>query len=72
MISSTNTNALRMCAQVDLILRHGLNKANTKHGYWKYAQLFTRKDVVGQISKLSNVRTDLGRGRAWLRMALNE
>lgn len=49
-----------------------LNKKNLKSGYWKYAQLFARKDIIQTISKLDKVKTDLGRGRAWLRLALNE
>ncbi len=35
-------------------------------------RLFVRKDASDHIERLVHVRSDLGRGRAWIRHALNE
>ena len=83
-------------------------KSHREKGFWPYAKLFSRKDIVqevsvplpptvslatraggttvlltpsrpssttwpaSQLSKLQKVKTDIGRGRAWIRLALNE
>lgn len=68
----TSTAALQLCVQLDLALRDGLVKNHRETGFWKYAKLFSRKDIVQEIARLRSVRTDIGRGRAWIRIALNE
>ena len=33
-------------------------------GYWKIVSEFTHKDCIKEIKRLSNITTDLGRGKA--------
>ncbi|XP_076312977.1 uncharacterized protein LOC143226199 [Tachypleus tridentatus] len=40
--------------------------------FWPVVMVCSHKDVLKQIRKLSQITTDVGRCRAWLRMALNE
>ncbi|KAL4221681.1 RUN [Mactra antiquata] len=60
----------RLCEHLDHTLLHGLRHVTP--GYWKIVSEFTHKDCIKEIKRMSNVTTDLGRGRAWLYMALNE
>ncbi|XP_060578073.1 pleckstrin homology domain-containing family M member 2-like isoform X2 [Ruditapes philippinarum] len=60
----------RLCEHLDHTLLHGLRHVTP--GYWKIVSEFTHKDCVKEIKRMQNVTTDLGRGRAWLLMALNE
>ncbi|XP_053379743.1 pleckstrin homology domain-containing family M member 2-like isoform X2 [Mercenaria mercenaria] len=60
----------RLCEHLDHTLLHGLRHVTP--GYWKIVSEFTHKDCVKEIKRMRNVTTDLGRGRAWLFMALNE
>ncbi|XP_069115023.1 pleckstrin homology domain-containing family M member 2-like [Argopecten irradians] len=60
----------RLTENFDHVFLHGLRHIN--YGYWKVVKDFTRKDAVKEISRLRNITTDLGRGRAWLMMTLNE
>ncbi|XP_052821239.1 pleckstrin homology domain-containing family M member 2-like isoform X2 [Mya arenaria] len=60
----------RLCEHLDHTLLHGLRHVTP--GYWKIVSEFTHKDCVKQIRRMRNVTTDLGRGRSWLLMALNE
>lgn len=41
-------------------------------GYWVIVQEFTHRSTIEDIVKMSNVATDLGRGRAWLYLALSD
>ncbi|KAK3601297.1 hypothetical protein CHS0354_011893 [Potamilus streckersoni] len=47
-------------------------RRHVRNGYWKIVAEFTPKVDVLEIRRLRNVTTDLGRGRAWLFMALND
>ncbi|XP_052213431.1 pleckstrin homology domain-containing family M member 2-like [Dreissena polymorpha] len=60
----------RLCEHLDHTLLHGLRHVTP--GYWKIVTEFTHKECVKQIKRMRHVTTDLGRGRAWLLMALNE
>ncbi|XP_066297277.1 pleckstrin homology domain-containing family M member 2-like [Branchiostoma lanceolatum] len=59
-----------LCEHLDHAFLHGLR--NVTKGYWVVVPHFTRKDAIKQIQGMGNVTTDLGRGRAWLYLALNE
>nr|CAB3261480.1 uncharacterized protein LOC100176982 [Phallusia mammillata] len=52
------------------IFLYGLR--NKQHGYWKVVRQFCQRDVSQSIEKLSNVKSEIGRGRAWLYLVLNE
>ncbi|XP_077998228.1 pleckstrin homology domain-containing family M member 2-like [Glandiceps talaboti] len=60
----------KLVEHLDHALLHGLRHVTP--GYWVVIPHFTRKDIIRQISILPNITTDLGRGRAWLYIALNE
>lgn len=75
------THALMMA--IESIFIHGLKgqptkavKASSHHrpnpSFWLFALVFTHKETINSIEKLSAIRTDVGRGRVWIRMALNE
>ena len=40
--------------------------------FWYYVKEFLTKHEVERFLNLKNINTDSGRGRAWLRAALNE
>lgn len=50
----------------------GIGKGETPRNLWTIAKLTLSPDEVQRFSKLSHVATDVGRGRAWLRAAINE
>ncbi|XP_064642371.1 pleckstrin homology domain-containing family M member 2-like [Lineus longissimus] len=60
----------KLCEHLDHAFLHGLR--HITDGYWQVAQEFTRKEAIKEISRLTKVTTHLGRGRAWLYMALCE
>ena len=40
--------------------------------FWTFALVFSHKEVINQLDSLGQITTDIGRGRAWLRQALND
>ncbi|XP_024215811.1 uncharacterized protein [Halyomorpha halys] len=40
--------------------------------FWSVLMIFSHSEVIKQITKLSQITTDVGRSRAWLRLSLNE
>ncbi|XP_074655297.1 pleckstrin homology domain-containing family M member 1-like isoform X2 [Tubulanus polymorphus] len=40
--------------------------------FWSFLKKFTHKGVVSQLENLSQIETDIGRCRAWLRLAMND
>lgn len=60
----------KLCENLDHVFLHGLR--HVTNGYWKVATEFTHKNAVREIERLQNVTTNLGRGRAWIFMSLNE
>ncbi|OWF41230.1 pleckstrin homology domain-containing family M member 2-like [Mizuhopecten yessoensis] len=69
-LTNTDRPCQRLTENFDHVFLHGLRHIN--YGYWKVVKEFTRKDAVKEICRLRNITTDLGRGRAWLMMTLNE
>ncbi|XP_032896193.1 sorting nexin-29 [Amblyraja radiata] len=48
------------------------NKTETEPVYWYYVREHMNKHELQRYCSLRNITTDIGRGRAWLRSALNE
>ena len=40
--------------------------------FWTFALVFSHKEVITQLEEMSQITTDVGRSRAWLRLALND
>lgn len=40
--------------------------------FWNFVLVFSHKETINYIEKLSAIKNDAGRGRAWIRMALND
>lgn len=69
-VTSSNVHAQSLCDHLDYILMHKLYQYGS--GYWPCVKNFTHNDVVKTIRSLVHVKTDIGRGRSWLNLALNE
>lgn len=80
-------NVSNVCYCLEAIFIHGLkdtiakkmssvfssaNERTPSPDFWPVAMVYTHKNVLSQINGLSQITTDVGRCRAWLRMALNE
>ncbi|KAJ8258855.1 hypothetical protein COCON_G00178670 [Conger conger] len=60
----------RLCEHLDHALLYGLQNISTS--YWVLVVHFTRREAIRQIEGLQHIATNLGRGRAWLYLALTE
>jgi hypothetical protein len=40
--------------------------------FWDFVMIFSHRDIIEQIRRLNYVNSDIGRCRAWIRIALNE
>ena len=40
--------------------------------FWTFALVFSHKQVISQVDSLTQVSSEVGRARAWLRLALND
>lgn len=79
-------SASRVCFCLEAIFIHGLKDNIVKKmssvfsnseklptpDFWPVAMVYSHKDVLAQIAGLNQINTDIGRCRAWLRLALNE
>lgn len=81
-------NASNVCFCLEAIFLHGLKdtfakKMSSMFGtagqdriptpdFWAFVMVYTHRDVLAQITRLNQVTTDVGRCRAWIRLALNE
>lgn len=70
LVANSDGAAKQLCEHLDHVLLHGLK--DIERGYWLFVSYFTRTDAVRTINKLTQVTTDLGKGRAWLYLSLNE
>ena len=70
-----------LCVEWETALLHGfkkqkgprrLGKSEPPPSLWPLAKLCLSSDEVQRFVQLSRVTTDIGRGRAWLRSAINE
>ncbi|CAC5400911.1 PLEKHM2 [Mytilus coruscus] len=69
-LTSDDRPARKLLEHLDHVFLHGLRHITS--GYLKIVSEFSTKSTVKDIKRLTNVATDLGRGRAWLSIALNE
>ncbi|XP_023215463.1 uncharacterized protein LOC111618214 [Centruroides sculpturatus] len=80
-------NIVRVCNCLEAIFIHGLkdrlvSKVSAvfsnnydkmpEPNFWPVITIYSHKDVLSQINHLTQVNTDVGRCRAWLRLALND
>ena len=72
-----------LCSEWEAVLTHGLKRTKPKGlagigkgessgNIWSVAKLSLSTEEVQRFIRLSHVTTDVGRGRAWLRAAINE
>lgn len=86
-ITDTDECANSLCSIIEAIFIHGLkdkltakmtsvfNSSNVKlpePEFWTFVSRYCHKNVISEIQNLSLISTDIGRGRAWLRIALND
>ncbi|KAG1679355.1 Pleckstrin y domain-containing family M member 3 [Nymphon striatum] len=50
----------------------GIGKLKKFKHFWKVLTLFSHRDVICQLEHLTQINSDVGRCRAWLRMAIND
>jgi len=78
----------RLVAVVEAIFVHGLKETflgrltsrlqdtasprMPEPSFWTFCLVFSHRAVIGQVEGLGQVTTEVGRSRAWLRMALND
>lgn len=82
--SSETSNVL--CSTLEAIFIHGLKEtlvskfSSVMAGpdqvpepeFWSLVLVFSHRDIIQQIQKLTQITTDIGRSRAWIRLALND
>ena len=44
----------------------------TEPSFWTFVLIFSHKDTIQRIDRLKQINSDVGRSRAWLRLALND
>ncbi|XP_033122489.1 run domain Beclin-1-interacting and cysteine-rich domain-containing protein-like isoform X2 [Anneissia japonica] len=64
--------ANRICNVLEAIFLHELKESIELKAFWPLLVKFTHRDVYKQIEGLSQITTDIGRCRAWIRLALND
>ncbi|XP_054455302.1 pleckstrin homology domain-containing family M member 1 [Anoplopoma fimbria] len=85
-VTSDDGDANLLCCALEAIFIHGIKNKyirsesggrSRKGGplpqpfFWSLLKTVTHRDVVTELEKISFVSTDVGRCRAWLRLALN-
>lgn len=69
-LGNEDESCQKLCDNLDRVFLHGLK--HIQRGYWKVVSEFTDKQTLKDLKHLQHVTTDLGRGRSWLFMALND
>ena len=54
------------------VFQNRLQSVPPEPSFWEFVLIFCHQDVILQINRLSFISTDVGRCRAWLRLALND
>ncbi|XP_022090178.1 run domain Beclin-1-interacting and cysteine-rich domain-containing protein-like isoform X2 [Acanthaster planci] len=64
--------ANRICNLIEAVLLHHLKESYSSKTPWPFLMKFTHKDVISQLKGLTQVNTEIGYCRAWVRLALND
>lgn len=81
----TNEDSTTLLNALEALFIHGLKdyqatwtkrvSTSTRAGdpsFWTYVLIFSHKDTIRRIDNLKQISSDVGRSRAWLRLALND
>ncbi|XP_070583555.1 pleckstrin homology domain-containing family M member 1 isoform X2 [Erythrolamprus reginae] len=87
-VTSDDQDANTLCCVLEAVFVHGLNTKHIKgevgakgkkHGgrlpqpvFWTLLKSITHRNIISELEKLVFINTDVGRCRAWLRLALND
>ncbi len=81
--SHTSHRVSTLCTEWEAVLLHGQRKPKPKRivpptrsgglgTLWALAKLASSQEELQRFLQLENTKTEIGRGRAWLRAAINE
>ncbi|XP_056007745.1 uncharacterized protein LOC125664377 isoform X3 [Ostrea edulis] len=68
--SSDSANAV--CNLLESIFLHGCKPPVSTKNFWLLCERFTHGDVVAQLKQLTQINSEIGLCRAWIRVALND
>lgn len=85
-VRTSDETASALCDVLEAIFIHGLKETiadrmayaiadpdqRPEPSFWPPLLVFSHRQIIDQIGKLSLITSDVGRCRAWLRMALND
>ncbi|XP_054280417.1 pleckstrin homology domain-containing family M member 1 [Macrosteles quadrilineatus] len=83
---NSNEAAEAFCTVLEAIFLHGIKESlvdkmvlamgdpdtRPEPNFWPFLLVFSHRELIDQITGLNFISTDVGRCRAWLRLALNE
>uniref|UniRef100_A0A8C5RHC2 Pleckstrin homology and RUN domain containing M1 n=1 Tax=Laticauda laticaudata TaxID=8630 RepID=A0A8C5RHC2_LATLA len=88
LVTSDDQDANTLCCVLEAVFVHGLNikhiktevgAKGKKHGgrlpqpvFWTLLKSITHRNIISELENLVFINTDVGRCRAWLRLALND
>uniref|UniRef100_A0A8C7DZT5 RUN domain-containing protein n=1 Tax=Naja naja TaxID=35670 RepID=A0A8C7DZT5_NAJNA len=88
LVTSDDQDANTLCCVLEAVFVHGLNVKHIKtevgakgkkHGgrlpqpvFWTLLKSITHRNIISELENLVFINTDVGRCRAWLRLALND
>eukprot|EP00041_Stephanoeca_diplocostata_P011119 m.180503 g.180503 ORF g.180503 m.180503 type:complete len:898 (+) comp18421_c0_seq2:191-2884(+) len=73
--TATDSAVTCLCQQFEAVFMHGLKppkKRDGEHSFWSVVSTILTNEDATAISYLQHITTDSGRGRAWIRWAINE
>nr|CAD2204610.1 unnamed protein product [Meloidogyne enterolobii] len=81
-LTSTSEFAHSVCSLIEAILIHGLRDAFFIRGsryskrpipnFWPFVSKYTHRSIKQQIYVLNQIKTEVGKARAWIRIVLSE
>jgi len=82
---ATNEDSTLLLNSLEALFIHGLKDSQagwakrvatsaraSDPSFWTYVLIFSHKDTIKRIDNLKQIGSDVGRSRAWLRLALND